>query len=65
MHYPDDGFIFRGEKGRTTRRQISYCIEKAYLKAGMPVKSAHDIRRTIARYYIANGVQLDDAEPTL
>lgn len=60
MNYPDDEFIFRGPDGRTTRRQIAYCIEKACAKAGILVKSAHDIRRTVASVMYSNGIALDE-----
>ncbi len=58
--FPEEGFIFRTEEGRTTRRQIAYCIEKACAKIGMPVKSAHDIRRTVASVLYSNGIPLDE-----
>lgn len=60
MKYSEEAFIFRTEDGRTTRRQIAYCIEKACAKIGMPVKSAHDIRRTVASVLFINGVPLDE-----
>ena len=60
MQYPDKEYLFRNEEGRTTRRQIAYCIEKACAKAGIPVKSAHDIRRTVASILFTNGVPLDE-----
>ena len=60
MKYPDEAYIFRNKEGRTTRRQIAYCIEKACAKVGMPVKSAHDIRRTVASVLFSNGVPLDE-----
>ena len=60
MKYPEEAFIFRTEDGRTTRRQIAYCIEKACAKIGMPVKSAHDIRRTVASVLFSNRVPLDE-----
>jgi len=59
----DDGneeFTFCGGQGRTTRRQIAYCIEKACSKAGMPVKSAHDIRRTVASLMHKVGIPIDE-----
>lgn len=60
MQFPEKEYLFRNEKGRTTSRQIAYCIEKACAKAGIPVKSAHDIRRTVASILSSNGVPLDE-----
>ena len=59
-HFPDEAFIFCGGQGRTTRRQIAYCIEKACSKAGMPVKSALDIRRTVASLMHKVGIPIDE-----
>lgn len=60
MQYPDKEYLFGNEEGRTTRRQIAYCIEKPCAKARIPVKSAHDIRRTVASILSSNGVPLDE-----
>jgi len=59
-HFPDEGFVFCGFDGPTTRRLIAYCIEKACSKAGMPVRSAHDIRRTVASLLHKNGFVIDE-----
>ena len=60
MHYSDDDFIFCGLNGRTTRSEIAYCIKKACTKAGIPNKSSHDIRRTVASILHINHVPLDE-----
>lgn len=60
MGYKDHDYIFCRQDGRTTRREIAYCIEKACNKAGMPVKTAHDIRSTVASTLIINQVPLNE-----
>jgi len=46
--YSDNDFIFCDEKGRTKIREIDNRIRKLCNKADIEVKSAHDIRRTVA-----------------
>lgn len=46
--YGIDDFVFCDEKGRTKIRAIDNLIRKCCNKANIPVKSAHDIRRTVA-----------------
>ena len=46
--YSDDDFIFCDEGGRTTIREVDNCIRAQCTRAGIEVKSAHDIRRTVA-----------------
>ena len=53
-------FIFCSIKGRITIRQISYYLEKLCKKAGIPLKSSHDIRRTYASILNAGNVPLDE-----
>lgn len=43
--YSYDDFIFCDEEG-TKIREIDNCIRAQCTRAGIPVKSAHDIRRT-------------------
>jgi len=49
-------YIFCDSEGRTKIREIDHCIRKMYRKAGIEVKSAHDIRRTVASELYAGGV---------
>lgn len=60
MGYDDRHFIFVNEDGRINSRAIAYRIEKVCNQAGLPVKSAHDMRRTVASELNANGVPLDE-----
>ena len=46
--YKEDDFIFCDENGRTKERALDNLIRKCCNKAGIEVKSAHDIRRTVA-----------------
>jgi len=43
-----DEFIFCDEEGRTKIREVDNCIRTQCTRAGIEVKSAHDIRRTVA-----------------
>ena len=57
--YKDGDFIFCDENGRTTIRAIDNLIRKACNHAGIEVKSAHDIRRTVASEMFNNGVPVE------
>ena len=57
--YCDDDFIFCDEEGRTTSREIDNCIRAHCNRAGIEVKSAHDIRRTVASEMDRNGVPIE------
>lgn len=57
--YGDDEFIFCDEKGRTRYRAIDNLIRKCCNKANIPVKSAHDIRRTVASEMFNNHVPVE------
>ncbi|MCD8131529.1 MAG: site-specific integrase [Lachnospiraceae bacterium] len=57
--YPDDEFIFCDENGRTAIREIDNRIRKLCTRAGIEVKSAHDIRRTVASEMFNNGVPVE------
>lgn len=57
--YCDDDFIFCDEEGRTTIREIDNCIRAQCTRAGIEVKSAHDIRRTVASEMDRNGVPIE------
>ena len=65
MGYDDRQFIFVNENGRITSRAIAYRIEKVCNHAGLPVKSSHDIRRTVASELNAKGVPLDEIRKIL
>lgn len=57
--YKDDDFIFCDKDGRTKTREIDNYIRTQCICAGIPVKSAHDIRRTVASEMNAKGVPLE------
>lgn len=57
--YKDDNFIFCDENGRTTIRAIDNLIRKLCNHAEIEVKSAHDIRRTVASEMFNNGVPVE------
>jgi integrase len=55
-NYSDDDFIFCNDNGRILSRSIDKRIRKCCVKAGIEVKSAHDIRRTVASEMFKQGV---------
>lgn len=55
----DSEFIFCDENGRTNIRSIDNRIRKCCKRAGIDVKSAHDIRRTVASEMFNNGVPVE------
>ena len=57
--YKDGNFVFCDEKGRTTIREIDNRIRKMCNKAKIEVKSAHDIRRTVASEMFNNGIPVE------
>lgn len=57
--YKETGFVFCDENGRTTIRAIDNLIRKACNHAGIEVKSAHDIRRTVASEMFNNGIPVE------
>ncbi|MCF8020269.1 MAG: site-specific integrase [Vallitaleaceae bacterium] len=57
--FKDENFLFIDENGRTKARAIDNRIRKLCNKAGIPVKSAHDIRRTVASEMHTNGVPVE------
>lgn len=57
--YKDDDFVFCDSDGRTKIREIDNRIRKLCNKAGIDVKSAHDIRRTVASEMHKNGIPLE------
>lgn len=56
--YYDDDYIFCDENGRTKIREIDNRIRKLCTHANIPIKSAHDIRRTVASEMHMNGVPI-------
>ena len=46
------------KKGRTKIREVDNCIRAQCTRAGIPVKSAHDIRRTVASEMDRRGVTI-------
>ncbi len=59
LGYDDDDFIFVDANGRTKIREIDTRIRKCCKSAGIEVKSAHDIRRTVASELHANNVPIE------
>ena len=57
--YNETDFIFCDENGRTTIRAIDNLIRKVCNHAGIEVKSAHDIRRTVASEMFNNRVPVE------
>lgn len=57
--YSDGDFIFCDAQGRTKIREIDNRIRKLCNKADIEVKSAHDIRRTVASELYNNGVPVE------
>ncbi len=57
--YSDDDFIFCDKEGRATSREIDNCIRAQCTRAGIEVKSAHDIRRTVASEMDRRGVAIE------
>ena len=55
----DSEFIFCDENGRTNIRSIDNRLRKCCKRAGIDVKSAHDIRRTVASEMFNNGVPVE------
>ncbi|QAA30953.1 tyrosine-type recombinase/integrase [Clostridium manihotivorum] len=57
--YKDDDFIFCDSDGRTQTNEIDKRLRKLCRKAKIEVKSAHDIRRTVASEMHKNGIPLE------
>lgn len=58
-HYKDGNFIFCDEYGRTRIREIDNRIRKLCNQADIaPVKSAHDVRRTVATQMHMQGIPI-------
>lgn len=60
--YSDGDFIFCDKEGRTKIREVDNCIRAQCIRAGIEVKSAHDIRRTVASEMRKNKVELEDIQ---
>lgn len=57
--YQDEDFIFVDANGRTHIRAIDNRIRKLCRRGGIPEKSCHDIRRTVASVMHKNGVSVE------
>lgn len=58
--YSDGDFIFCDKVGRTKICEIDNCIRAQCTRAGIEVKSAHDICRTVAFEMDRRGVPIED-----
>lgn len=59
FQFDDDNYIFIRNGARLTSRQINYVLEKGCTQLGIPVKSSHKIRKTVASRLSAGNVPLD------
>jgi integrase len=57
--YKDKDYLFVDADGRTKIREIDNRIRKMCVKANIEIKSAHDIRRTVASEMFKNGVSVE------
>lgn len=60
--YSDGNFIFCDKEGRTKIREVDNCIRAQCRRAGIEVKSAHDIRRTVASEMRRKKVEIEDIQ---
>ena len=60
--YLDGDFIFCDKEGRTKIREVDNCIRAQCRRAGIEVKSAHDIRRTVASEMRRKKVAIEDIQ---
>ncbi|HWT76949.1 MAG TPA: site-specific integrase [Mobilitalea sp.] len=60
--YSDGDFIFCDKVGRTKIREVDNCIRAQCVRAGIEVKSAHDIRRTVASEMRRKKVEIEDIQ---
>ena len=58
--YADGEFIFCDKDGRTKIREVDNCIRAQCIRAGIEVKSAHDIRRTVAFEMDRKSIRTED-----
>jgi integrase len=58
-------YLFCNKNGRTTSRSIANTIEKLCRHSGIPTKSSHKIRKTVASRLNATGVPLDEIRKIL
>ncbi len=57
--YDDEDYVFQDENGRRKARAIDHWIRMICDAVGIPQKSEHDIRRTVASELFANGESLE------
>jgi integrase len=60
--YAEGDFIFCDKEGRTKLREVDNCIRAQCRRAGIEVKSAHDIRRTVASEMRRRKVAIEDIQ---
>lgn len=58
-HHYNNEFVFINDNGRMTNRQFDNYLRKMCKYANIPVKSCHDIRRTVASVMFQNGVNIE------
>lgn len=58
-HNLKDDYIFQNDNGCMTNRQFDNFLRKMCKYANIPIKSCHDIRRTVASVMYANGVNIE------
>ncbi|WMJ87386.1 tyrosine-type recombinase/integrase [Anaerocolumna sp. MB42-C2] len=63
--YSDGDFIFCDKEGRTKIREVDNCIRAQCRRAGIEVKSTHDIRRTVASEMRRKKVEIEDIQWSL
>ncbi|MCR4933113.1 MAG: site-specific integrase [Lachnospiraceae bacterium] len=61
LRIPDNGseYMFTHAGGRIKARKINYVLKWYAIRNGLPVKSSHKIRKTVASLLNANGVPID------
>lgn len=57
--YKEGEYIFCNERGRTKSRDVDRFLRRVCKTVGIIIKSAHDIRRTVASEMFNNGVQVE------
>ncbi len=63
--YSDSGYVFLDGRGRRKSRAVDHWIRTICDSVGMPQKSAHDIRRTVASELYAHGESLESIRDLL
>lgn len=63
--YSNDSFIFMDSRGLRKCSAVDDCIRKICRRAGLPEKSCHDIRRTVASELFFHGESLESIRDLL